>query len=868
MSRKRKTKRSIIWGDRGAKALITLSGLGVIAAISMVGFFLLWITLPLFLKTKAESAKTTVFQEASPNLSSTTGFLVNEPQNMAAAMNDKGDLTTFSLQGGQALSHQKIISEKLLAFSLQKNQPNWVGISDTQKLFWGQLAFGTAFLEAPELPPNIQNLQPGEEGILNDQVILRTSEGQWRAHRLSVSVNKPIPLKEKGEILAITHSPIAGRFPPLRVVWIARDASGAIQGHLLHVDQTVSLMDGETTTDYHFYHFDFPTLKARPRFIQLSDLGDQIFVGLTDATLLRFNARDLENISLAETLHFFPDEPGVALTAMDFVIGKATLLAGNENGNIRSFFLIQDANAPTEDGRVLVHANSFQLGNAALLTLEPSQRSRIFAATDANGQTALFHATTAARLATFGSTSKETLATVISPKNDAVWTFSPQGFSQFKINLRHPEVSFHSLFFPVHYEGYPKAEHVWQSSSGSDDSEPKFGMMPLIFGTIKATFYSLLFGVPIALLAAIYTSEFLNRRYKNKVKPAIELMASLPSVVLGFLAASVFSPWIEHHLSALLLSFVFVPGFLLLVSYAWKFFPYTFKKRLFAFRMPFIALVIFGSLFLSQKFSGLFETCFFAGNLKLWLGHQIGRAFGGWVYLLMPLGLCFGIFSAFRILEFLNEEPFSLPNAPIFKILMERPVLIDILKFALGLVLSVVFTISAAYLLELLGFDPRGMFLGTYVQRNALVVGFVMGFAIIPLIYTLAEDALSMVPNHLRTASLGAGATVWQTTRYVVIPAAMGGIFSAIMIGLGRAVGETMIVLMAAGNTPIMSWDVFKGFRTLSANIAVELPEAVKNSTHYRALFLSALILFAMTFALNMLAEWVRQRFRKKVSQL
>jgi phosphate transport system permease protein len=150
------------------------------------------------------------------------------------------------------------------------------------------------------------------------------------------------------------------------------------------------------------------------------------------------------------------------------------------------------------------------------------------------------------------------------------------------------------------------------------------------------------------------------------------------------------------------------------------------------------------------------------------------------------------------------------------------------------------------------------------VQRNALVVGFVMGFAIIPIVYTIAEDALAAVPDHLRAASLGAGATTWQTTVRVVVPTAMSGLFSAVMIGFGRAVGETMIVLMAAGNTPVMDWNVFNGFRTLSANIAVELPEAVQGSTHYRMLFLAALVLFAITFVLNTLAETVRLRYRKR----
>ena len=102
----------------------------------------------------------------------------------------------------------------------------------------------------------------------------------------------------------------------------------------------------------------------------------------------------------------------------------------------------------------------------------------------------------------------------------------------------------------------------------------------------------------------------------------------------------------------------------------------------------------------------------------------------------------------------------------------------------------------------------------------------------------------------------------------VILPTAMSGLFSALMIGLGRAVGETMVVLMAAGNTPVLEWNVFNGFRTLSANIAVELPEAVRNSTHYRTLFLSALVLFVMTFVINTFAEIVRIRFRRRAREL
>ena len=112
------------------------------------------------------------------------------------------------------------------------------------------------------------------------------------------------------------------------------------------------------------------------------------------------------------------------------------------------------------------------------------------------------------------------------------------------------------------------------------------------------------------------------------------------------------------------------------------------------------------------------------------------------------------------------------------------------------------------------------------------------------------------------------GASRWQTVTRVVLPTASPGIFAAVMVGFGRAVGETMIVLMATGNTPIMDLSPFNGFRTLSANIAVEIPEAPAGGTLYRTIFLAALLLFALTFAVNTVAELVRQRLARKYSSL
>ena len=143
-----------------------------------------------------------------------------------------------------------------------------------------------------------------------------------------------------------------------------------------------------------------------------------------------------------------------------------------------------------------------------------------------------------------------------------------------------------------------------------------------------------------------------------------------------------------------------------------------------------------------------------------------------------------------------------------------------------------------------------------------------MGFAVIPIIFAISEDAFSNVPRNLVSGSLALGANRWQTVSRIVLPTASPGIFSAIMIGFGRAVGETMIVLMATGNTPIRDWNPFNGFRTLSANIAVEIPEAPQFGTLYRVLFLAALLLFVVTFAVNTAAELVRQRLRERYARL
>jgi phosphate transport system permease protein len=154
----------------------------------------------------------------------------------------------------------------------------------------------------------------------------------------------------------------------------------------------------------------------------------------------------------------------------------------------------------------------------------------------------------------------------------------------------------------------------------------------------------------------------------------------------------------------------------------------------------------------------------------------------------------------------------------------------------------------------------------TYDQRNSILVGFALGFAVIPTVFTLAENSFSSVPKSLITGAIALGASQQQTIKSVILPATSGGIIAAISLGFGRAVGETMIVLMASGNTPLISISPFNGFRTISATLAIEMPEAIAGGTHYRVLFLLGFLLFVFTFLINSLASFIQFRMQKRYS--
>ncbi|MBI2882588.1 MAG: ABC transporter permease subunit [Candidatus Methylomirabilis oxyfera] len=512
--------------------------------------------------------------------------------------------------------------------------------------------------------------------------------------------------------------------------------------------------------------------------LALDGRGENLFAGTSSGQVIRVDLRNPNEPKVAG-ITAATIRPGIGVSTMGFLIGDRTLVIGDAMGSVSSWQLVQ----ADSEGQRLAKVHDFLAHTGPVVAFAPSRRDKGFVTADAAGIARIHYGTTGKTLLTLKAADAGLSAVTFAPKADSVMTIDTKGgLSHWTVENPHPEISWGSLFGKVWYEGYPAPAYVWQSTGGTDDFEAKFSLAPLIFGTIKGTFYALLFAIPLALLGALYTSQFMHPTLRGIVKPTVEIMAALPSVVLGFLAGLWLAPLVEQVVPGLFLMPIVTTLLILIAVLCWRFVPIGVRSRVKA---------------------------------------------GTEVALLIPIVILGGWIS-----------------------------------FQLGVTIERL----------LLSGDYRGWLLSvlglTYDQRNSLVVGIAMGFAVIPIIFTIAEDSLSNVPQHLVAGSLALGATRWQTTLRVVLPTASPGIFSAIMIGFGRAVGETMIVLMATGNTPVMDWSIFNGFRALSANIAVELPEAPEGGTLFRILFLAALLLFVMTFIVNTLAELVRLKLRQRYRSL
>lgn len=855
--RAKATSKAVLLADKVADWSITVGGLGVIIAVFGIMVFLAEVVVPLFL---GGSVVGNHVIDRPANLGRIVFSRLDEYKTMVAVVAEDGRLGAFHVATGAPLPAGELDfkGKKLTAIGRTLSGADVAfGFADGTVRF-GQVRFDVRVLPAADVPAGLRTLD-ARDRTDGKAIFSEIPNRQVRRIAVSATLDEPQDIVPGKAIVAMNYRLGGTPERPSRA-FATVDVDGVPR--VSRAEQRSNMLTGKITTSIETTELPPLPKGTKVAFVLMTEKADQVYVGEASGNVFRYDTRDFDAPKLAETVDLVPGDG--LLTGLDFLIGEQSIVTTASDGSVDVYFKLQREGAKSTDGYTLIRAHRLERHPAGVVAFAAGQRGKQLISADAEGRIRMYNSTSEQVLLevrTDKPVGTEILA--MSPREDGIVAFGDDGkIRAWDISVPHPETTWKSIFGKIWYEGYDEPTYTWQSSAGTDSFESKMSLTPLIFGTIKATIYSLLFAIPVALLAAIYTSEFVHRKVRATVKPVMEMMASLPSVVLGFIAALILAPIVETWIAAVVLAFVVMPLALFAGAYAWQLLPTPVALRyggLPKFALMFAMLGV--SAWLAYQVGPGFERLFFEGDFKLWANGTVGTSTPFMTLLLLPLGCALAYIAAERspVGEFVKSWG-DLPRT--------TAGLYDAVRWIAMLIAGAAIAWILAKILLLLGFDARGSVVDTYVQRNTLVVGFAMGFAVIPIIYTIAEDALNSVPEHLRGASLACGATPWQTAIRVILPTGLSGVFAAVMIGMGRAVGETMIVVMAAGNTPVLEWNVFSGLRALSANIAVELPEAVKDSTLYRMLFLAALTLFVMTFVVNTLAEIIRLRFRKRTAQL
>ncbi len=722
--------------DKLTEASVTLGGVLVFVALLLIFFYLLYVIKPIFDGADVSLQKNIPYQ-LTDNKSVLVGS--DEQNEVLFRLADTGQVEFFRALDGSVIetttpplpANTKITS---IAVSTPETKRFALGLDNGQVVI-GQIDFGVSY------PGNVRLVTPKVRYPIAP-VQLMTGES---VNRLAFAAN----LKK----MSFTYQDAKQQW------WLTR-----VVGEENRMTEEVEWTQTSVA------------LPETPKNVQemlMTPDQRQLFMH-SGNKLYIYDIRYEDEVNLSQVVDL--KRANHKITDINLLAGASSVLVAYSDGVINQYFQVL-----SPKGRLYEWIRDFRLESGVTHMAAEFYRKSFVAITD-KGELSLLYTTSQRQL----FDEYYDLGTVnsmgFSPRSNALVVDANNRLHLFKVENSHPEVSWSSLWSKVWYEGYPEPKYVWQSTSGSDDFEAKLSLMPLVFGTMKAAMYALLFAIPIAIGAAVYTAYFMSAKVRGIVKPTIEIMEALPTVILGFLAGLWLAPLIEHNLPAVVALIILLPLSMIISAFLWFLTPAQFKEVVpDTYRelllIPILVLVAYGCFSLSP----LVELWLFNGNTRMFITNDLGI---------------------------------------------------------------------------------------TFDQRNALVVGIAMGFAVIPTIYSIAEDAIFSVPRHLSNGSLALGATQWQTLTRVVLLTASPGIFSAVMMGLGRAVGETMIVLMATGNTPIMEWSVLEGMRSLSANIAVEMPESAIGSTHYRVLFLAAFVLFIFTFFFNTIAELVRQRLRERYSSL
>jgi phosphate transport system permease protein len=673
-----------------------------------------------------------------------------------------------------------------LHVALEEQSEVGLRVSASSEVTFFELATG-AVREQLRLPIGDRSIA-GVTSVGGDELAAALSDGSVLLFKHTYSVSYPDnqrvidPAIEypQGEVplafMAETPRNLVLRKDDGRLLMAGTDARQRVQ--LRSIEVTTSLLGEQTVTPG-----ELQVLEPRvtPDQLLLDPLLEWLYVvDRGRGRLAMYRLRDGQPPELVGV-----EETGAAITQARFLAGGISVVTADAGGTLTQWFPARRAETTPEGDAIwyLARVRTLAAPDGEATAFAAEHRRRGFAVGTAAGRVALYHATAERRLLEFQALDAPVVNLAFDPRANTLLALGDDGsLKAFALHNEYPEISWSSLWSKVWYESYDEPRHLWQSSAATNDFEPKFSLSPLTLGTLKGAFYAMIFAVPLAVLGAIFTANFMAPRMRQVVKPTVEVMQALPTVVLGFLAGLWLAPFIEANLPGVFLTLVLLPVAIPLAGYLWVRMPGAIRQQVPAgWEAVLLVPVVLAGVWLCFALAKPVEVLAFGGNMQAWMDQELG-----------------------------------------------------------------------------IGYD----------QRNCLVVGIAMGVAVIPGIFSIAEDAIFSVPRQLTLGSLALGATPWQTLVGVVLPTASPGIFSAVMIGLGRAVGETMIVLMATGNTAVMDFSMFSGMRTLSANVAVEMPESEVGSTHFRLLFLAGLVLFVFTFAINTVAEVVRQRLREKYGNL
>jgi phosphate transport system permease protein len=723
------------------------AGLGVIFALALIFVYLFYEAFPL-LKPVSMDVAHEISLPAGEDPSPSVHLTLDRFEEIGGRFSAAGAITFFAADTGRILFREQVAMPKGASVSA-------FGRSESRKSL-----FVYGFTDGSVLPLKVEYDQTYPDGV---RVV---------TPRLAFPLgDEPIRI---GDAVASDYSALTVVDGRGGYVVAGGTAEGRIAMALFST--RTNMMTGDVQISRQDYAL--PAIDRPVRQLLVNESLRNLFAIDDQGTLYHFDIVDRNNPRMVERVVLMPE--GVSVTAAEFLVGSRSLIVGGSDGSVAQWFLVRDDAA---DATTLTHIRSFRSHPGAITFIEPEYTRKGFLVGDETGTVGLHYATSNVTLKMIPVSENPINRIAISPINRMALVKSEgsEVLRAISMDNPHPQTSLSALWGKVWYEGRTGPEYVWQSSSADDAFEAKFSLMPLTVGTLKAALFAMLLATPLAIMGAIYTAYFMAGPMRRIVKPSIELMEALPTVILGFLAGIWLAPYIENNLPILVMILVFMPLGMLSFGYAWTRLPGHIRHRIApgweaALLVPVVIFLAWAAITLSPWV----ELAFFGGSMRQW-------------------------------------------------------------------------------------FTDVGI---PYDQRNALIVGLAMGFAVIPTIFSIAEDAVFNVPKHLTQGSLALGATAWQTVVGVVLPTASPGIFSAVMIGFGRAVGETMIVLMASGNSPIVNFNLFEGMRTLAANVAVELPETAVGSTHFRVLFLSALVLLMFTFVLNTVAEVVRQRLRKRYASL